>query len=271
MNPVLKFLYNPMVMMSVFLHGLFFMMPLPAEPPAALEKKAETPEKAEEVKLASTSSLKLAPKPAARLATPAKSLAKPLLVRPLVRPAVSAARPQAAPVRPPAIAPAPVAAAPVAPVAAAPVAPVAAAPVAPAIPIAPSQLQRSAAEGEGQASAADFYSFFPDPAAFFTAESIQQADANLTDPVQLDGVTDMQRYSLKNMAQVRDEELPKRYPGASFIPAGTYGGGDVYKVQQANSVGYVVLVKENSMSIATMLVEWDHDPNSPQSAASAAQ
>jgi len=272
MNPLLKFVYNPMVMMSVFLHGLLLMMPLPAKPPAEPEKKVEPPKPEEAVKLSSVSSLKIAPKPAASPLSP-KALVKPTikpLARPPVRP-VSAARPLPPPAKPlPSVMPSPVAVAP-SPVVPSPAAPVAAnpapSPVEPAVPLSQGQLQSSAGAGVGQASAAQFYSSFPEPAAFFTAESLQQAEANLTDPVPVDGVTNMTRVELKDVAQVKAENLPQMYPGASFTQIGSYGGGDVYEVRQANSVGYVVLVKEASLSKATYIVEWNRDPNSAQAAA----
>ena len=257
MNPVLKFFYSPMVMMSVFLHGLFLLMPLPEKPPAP-EKKAEAP-KEEAVKLSSVSSLKIAPKPAARV-----PLAKPA-IRPIARaPVMSLARPAAArllpaPVVP--VAPSPVAAAPAAPLPAA-------APAAPAVPLAQGQLQRAAVEGEGQVSAAQFYSFFPEPAAFFTAQSIQQAEADPTkDPVPVEGVTNMTRRERMTVAQVKAEVLPQMFPGAALTQTGTYGGGDVYKVQQGSSVGYLVLVKEGGISTSTYIVEWDRDPSLAQAAA----
>jgi hypothetical protein len=272
MNPLLKFVYNPMVMMSVFLHGLLLIMPLPAKPPAEPEKKVEPPKPEEAVKLSSISSLKIAPKPSAS-PLPPKPLVKPAvkaLARPPVRP-VSAARPLPPPAKPlPAVMPSPVAVAP-SPVAPSPVAPVAAnpapSPVEPTVPLSQGQLQSSAVAGVGQASAAQFYSSFPEPAAFFTAESLQQADANLTDPIPVDGVTNMTRLELMDVAQAKAEVLPQMFPGATFTPIGTYGGGDVYEVRQANSVGYVVLVKEASLSKAAYIVEWNRDPNSAQAAA----
>ena len=256
MNPILKFFYSPMVMMALFLHGLFLLMPLPEKPPAEPEKKAETPKPEEAVKLSSVSSLKIAPKPAAK-AMPAKP-ARPL-IRPLARPASAATRPLPAPVRPPvAAAPAPIA----------PAAPVVAAAPSPAAPLSESQLQSSAVAGQGQASAAQFYSFFPQPAAFFTAESIQQAEADSTkDPVPVEGVTNMTRRELMDVAQVKAEVLPQMFPGATFTQTGTYGDGDVYKVQKGSSIAYVVLVKEASLSKAAYIVEWNRDPNSAQAAA----
>ncbi len=122
--------------------------------------------------------------------------------------------------------------------------------------------------GVGQASAAQFYSSFPDPAAFFTAESIQQADADPTvEPLPLEGITNMTRLERMDVAQAKAEILPQMFPGATFTPAGKYGDGDVYEVRQGNSVGYVVLVKEASLSKAAYIVEWSRNPNAAQASA----
>jgi hypothetical protein len=70
------------------------------------------------------------------------------------------------------------------------------------------------------------------------------------------------------MDQVREEILPQLYAGASFTQVGTYGGGDLYEVRQSNSLGYVVLIKEKSLGLATYIVEWNHNPNQASNQAS---
>ncbi|MFM7425420.1 MAG: hypothetical protein ACKO7W_10590 [Elainella sp.] len=263
-----RFLYSPMVMMSLLLHGLFLMAPLPPKP----EAKPEPPEpKEEEVQLSSISSLKIAPKPSPAVApSPRPQVKKPPLIRP-----VAAARPllprPVVPTPVPSVAPSPVATP--TPVAAAPspVAPPSPSPLpSPTAPLSQGSLQSSAVAGVGQASAAQFYSSFPDPTAFFTPESLQAADTNLTDPIPVDGITNMTRLERVDLTQARDTYLPQMYPGATFAQVGTYGGGDVYEVRQANSVGYVVLLKEKSLSLASYIVEWNRNPNLPQSTAGVA-
>ncbi len=261
-----RFLYSPMVMMSLLLHGLFLMAPLPPRP----EAKPEPPEPQEEaVKLSSISSLKIAPKPSPALAaSPIPQIKRPPLMRP-----VAARHLPPRPVPAPALAPSPVASP--SPLAAAP-SPVSPSPSplssplpSPSAPLSQAALQSSTVAGVGQASAAQFYSFFPDPSAFFTPESLQAADTDLTDPIPVDGITNMTRLERIDLTQARDTYLPQMYAGATFSQIGTYGGGDLYEVRQANSVGYVVLIKEKSLGLASYIVEWNRNPNLPQATAGA--
>lgn len=79
----------------------------------------------------------------------------------------------------------------------------------------------------------------------------------------------MTRLERMGVDQAKAEVLPQMFPGATFTPAGTYGGGDLYSVAQGNSVGYVVLIREASLSKAAYIVEWNRDPNSAQATAPA--
>lgn len=268
MNSLLKFFYHPMVAMSLVLHGLFLAVPIQPQP----ELPPEEPPEAEAVKLSRISSLKVPPKSAPT----SKATPPPKLPKPAIKAAASRPRPpipNLAPPKPlPTVSPTPVAT----PTPAAPIAtpapqatPIATSPSPePTTPLALGQLQSNADLGVGQASAAQFYSFFPEPEAFFTTESLQQADINLTDPLPIEGITNMTRLENMGLNQVRSEILPQMYADASFSNIGGYGGGDLYEVRQANSVGYVVLLKEDSLGLATFVIEWNRNPNQPSAVSS---
>lgn len=264
MNALLKFIANPMLAFSLVLHGLLLMAPLPPEPQAASQPE---PEPEEEVKLSSISSLKVAPPPSPvpqPLPTP-----KPILRPAVPRPAAALPRPVApqpvpTPLPTPVASPTPVAAATPAP-SPSPV-PTPMVTPSPTAPLAQGSLQSSAIQGVGQVSAAQFYTNFPDPSSFFTAESLAQADATFSapvpvDPVPVDGITNMTRLERIGLDQAFNDVLPQMYPGATFAKVGTYGGGDLYEVRQGGSVGYVVLVKEKGLSLATFIVEWNRNPS----------
>lgn len=254
MNPLLKFLANPMVTGSLLLHGLVLVMPLPES--QSTPEPEEPPE--EEVQISSISSLKLNPQP-----TPPPIAPSPV-PKPIVRPAAQPALlPQPRPPLPtplatpmplatptPIVTPTPLAT---------PTPLVTPTPLATA-PLATGSLQSGAVAGVGQASAAQFYTNFPEPSAFFTPESLAEADANFTDPVPVAGITNMTRIELKSLEQTKAEILPQLYPGATFTPMGAYGGGDLYEVRQANSIGYIVLLKEAGLSLATFVIEWNVNP-----------
>jgi hypothetical protein len=114
--------------------------------------------------------------------------------------------------------------------------------------------------GAGQASAAEYYYAFPDPTAFFDPTSLAQAESGGGDPIPLDGITNMSRIERVGLTQAKEEYLPKLYPGGIFTTAGSYGGGEVYEVQQSNTVGYVVLLEEDGIGLATFVVEWNRNP-----------
>lgn len=265
LNSLLKFVYHPMVALSVGLHGLLLLTPVPSQPQP--EPEAEPPET--QVKLSSISSLKINSPPTPKITPPSP---KPI-PNPIVKAAMPPRPPVPNPIPTPVVSPSPTATpTPVAtpsPVQT-PIAAVTPLPSAlPTAPLAQTQLQSSTLQGVGQASATQFYSFFPEPTAFFTAESLQQADANLTDPVPLEGITNMTRLENIGIEQAHNEILPQLYSGATFLQVGSYGGGDLYEVRQGNTVGYAVLVKEDSLGLATYVVEWNRNPQPPSQTAGA--
>ncbi|MCU0526094.1 MAG: hypothetical protein MUF72_14835 [Elainella sp. Prado103] len=246
-----------MVAGSLLLHGLLLLLPLPESQSIP---EPEEPEE-EEVQLSSISSLKVSPQPVPTPIAPSptpKPIVRPLAASPALIP------PPRPPLPTPTVTPTPVATpTPTPTVTPTPVATptplVTPTPVVTA-PLELGSLQSGTVAGVGQASAAQFYTNFPEPAAFFTPESLAEADANLTDPIPVNGITNMTRIELKSIEETQAEILPQLYPGATFTPIGIYGGGDLYEVRQADSVGYIVLLKEAGLSLATFVIEWNINP-----------
>lgn len=109
----------------------------------------------------------------------------------------------------------------------------------------------------GQASTAEYYYAFPDPGAFFDPASLEQADSTGSELVPLNGITNMSRIERVGLDRARDEYLPL-YPGGAFTQVGSCG--EVYEVRKDGAVGYVVLLEEDGIGLATFVVEWNRNP-----------
>ncbi len=102
-------------------------------------------------------------------------------------------------------------------------------------------------------------SYFAQPELFFTAESLKTDE-----PQQKQEITRIKWISLKTPEQVFTEIEPQlTNSGIEVSLHGEYGGGNIYKLQKGNFVKYLNLVP-TATSIGTMIVVWNSDPNANQ-------
>lgn len=268
MNSLLKFLYHPMVALSLALHGLLLVAPFPSgpQPQPEAEPKAEAEAEAE-VQISSLKSL-TRPAPPSPLPSP-----KPMpLASPVVRP--SAPRPPVLQPPPPAPPPTPIATP--APV----TTPTPITPPTPLIAATPTPLPeeqelqdflgqfQSNLGGVGAAETAGLgipYYLFQQPELFFTPESLTEADSAGADPIRQEGIDDILWASRKRPDAVY-QELQTLFAGFTFAEAGEYGGGSLYQVTKGSTVRFLNLVQSTDRT-ATFVVIWNRNPNTPTATA----
>jgi hypothetical protein len=119
-------------------------------------------------------------------------------------------------------------------------------------------------EGLGASEAANVgipYYNFPQPEAFFTAESIVAADSGDGDPELQPGAVTFIWASRRRPSEVFSA-LQERFAGFELSPMAGYGGGDLYEVKKGDTIRYISLVRAKDRT-ATFVVIWSRDPNAP--------
>jgi outer membrane biosynthesis protein TonB len=259
--PMLQTLYRPMVVLSVGLHSLLLLTPLPSRP----EKQPEQPQP-QTVKLAPLTPLKPVPSPSLQALKPTPKLAQP---RATVRPQAPAPR---APVNlKPVTQPPPKAA----PRAAAP----SAAPATSPEPQATSDPTTEAATETEQQEFQDFlgqfqsnlgqvdavegvglpYYLFEQPQLYFTPESLTASEESGEDP-ELSPAVENILWASRKRPEEAYEEIKQIFAGYTFSPKADLGGGPVYEVKKGNTVRYVNLVRATDKT-ATFVVIWKQLPS----------
>jgi hypothetical protein len=260
-----RFFYRPMLVFSLLLHGLVLLLPLPSQPEVAPEEEEA------EIQIMELAPLIEAPPP-------------------------PSPEPEAAPTPKPPPAPAPVAAAPV-PVPQSqpnPVpnpnpepTPTETSDTSEALPDLEAEVTdeettettisaeeqefqdflgefQTGLEGLGAAEAANVgipYYNFPQPEAFFTADSITAADSGSGDPALQQGADTFIWASRRRPSDVFSA-LQERFAGFEISPMTEYGGGELYEVKKGDTIRYISLVRAKDRT-ATFVVIWSRDPNTP--------
>lgn len=266
MNFIWKFVAHPMVAVSLALHGILLMAPLPPQPQAEPEPEPEP----EEVQISSLKSLtRTAPQP-----TPTPKAAPPT-PKPLPKPPVQsvAPRPPAprpAPPPPPAPSPAPTPT----PLATPTPAPTPLVEVSPSPPTEEQELQDFLGQFQGSISGVGAdetaglgipYYLFQQPELFFTSDSLAAADSSGADPIRVEGIDDILWASRKRPDAVY-QELQTLFAGFTFTEAGEYGGGPLYQISKGSTVRFINLIQSTDRT-ATFVVVWNRDPNVPAATA----
>jgi hypothetical protein len=266
-TPSWRFLYRPMLAFSLLLHGLVLLLPLPSQP-------EDTPEeKEEEAELQIMNLAPLAETPPPPSPTPAAPSPKPQPAPVAAAPPpVVRSRPNPVPNPNPAPTPTPTptttsnaSAAP------APATDLANEETTEAIvPAEEQEFQdflgefQTGLDGLGAAEAANVgipYYNFPQPEAFFTAESIAAADRGDSEPELQSGAVTFIWASRRRPSEVLSA-LQERFAGFEINPMTEYGGGDLYEVKKGDTIRYISLVRAKDRT-ATFVVIWSRDPNAP--------
>lgn len=119
-------------------------------------------------------------------------------------------------------------------------------------------------EGLGASEAANVgipYYNFPQPDAFFTAESIVAADSGDGEPELQPGAVTFIWASRRRPNEVFGA-LQERFAGFEMNLMTEYGGGDLYEVKKGDTIRYISLVRAKDRT-ATFVVIWSRDPNAP--------
>lgn len=263
--PILQVLYRPMLFLSLGLHSIFLMLPMPQSTKPQVEQKPQNEEL--EITQLLAPPKKPSPQPSVQTTTLQRQLPSPT---PRITPRITSqpklsrsisSTPQSTPTPIPTPLASPT-----------PLPSPEASPTQEPIPestleVSPNVSDDNVAEfqnlfGEVSGEVAEELgvdpSYFAQPELFFTSESL----ATDEEPEQKQEIARIQWISLKTPEQVFTESIEPQLKssGMEVSAQGEYGGGRVYKLQKGNFVKYLNLVP-TATSIGTMIVVWNSDPN----------
>lgn len=270
--PIIHFLYRPMLFISLTLHGIFLMLPIPQSTKPQVEQKPQQEEL--EITQLLAPPKKTSPQPSVQKTPPQRQqvpqptpkitpqqVKPPIISQPKPSPSISPT-PQAtiSPTPTPLASPTPL--------------------LSPEVSATPESTPESTIEASPNVSddnATEFQnlfgevsgevaeelgvdpSYFAQPELFFTPESLATDE-----PQQKQEIARIKWISLKTPEQVFTEiEQQLKSSGMEVSSQGEYGGGNIYKLQKGNFVKYLNLVP-TATSIGTMIVVWNSDPNANQ-------
>jgi len=260
--PIIHFLYRPMLFISLTLHGIVLMLPIPHSTKPQVEQKPQQ-EKLEITQLLAPPK-KPSPQPSVQktplqrqqVAQPTPKITpqqvkSPIISQPKPSPSISPT-PQAtiSPTPTPLASPTPEPT---------PESTIEASPNVSDDNVTEFQNLFGEVSGEVPEELGVDPSYFAQPELFFTPESLATDE-----PQQKQEIARIKWISLKTPEQVFTEiEQQLKSSGMEVSSQGEYGGGNIYKLQKGNFVKYLNLVP-TATSIGTMIVVWNSDPNANQ-------